>query len=167
VDFDKNTHIIVEANKTLDSQDSVVIHGTLNTLYDSVKLREVDPFWRKNYAGGWSHKEDLWYPVQLASQSKVVVDLSTIKGDGGGTQYSFLEAIDAMTPLVIHSGWLTGDKNYDEMARVVTQTVSNSSDLVEVLENLKPANQDAYLSLLEVHEARKIAALVLENLNNG
>lgn len=167
VDFDKNTHIIIEANQKLSGVNTVVIHGTLNTLYDSVRLREVDADWKRNYAGGWSHKEDLWYPVELASQAKAVVDLSTINGDGGGTQYSFLEAIDSMTPLIIHKNWITGDKNYDEMARVVSQTITTSDDLVEVVENLKPANQEAYLSLLEFHEAKRIAGVVLENLNNG
>jgi hypothetical protein len=164
VDFDKNTHVIIEANKKLDPSESVIIHGTLNTLYDSVRLKEVDEDWKRNYAGAWSHKEDLWYPVELAAQAKAVVDLSTIKGDGGGTQYSFLETMDAMTPLIIHSGWITGKKEYDEMSAVITAGVGNADELVGALQNIKPANQEAYLTLLENHSAKKIAKQVIELL---
>jgi hypothetical protein len=164
VDFDKNTHLIIEANKKLQSTDSVIIHGTLNTLYHSVRLKITDENWKRNYAGAWSHKEDLWYPVRLASQAKAVVDLSTISGDGGGTQYSFLEAIDAMKPLIIHSGWITGNKNYDVMNEVISANVATAEELIAALGDIRPANTEANISLLENHSAVKIAKQVIELL---
>lgn len=157
VDFDKNTHLIVEANKGLNPKDKIIIHGTLNTLYESVKLRLIDPDWRSSYAGGWSAKDDLWFAVSIASRSRAVVDLSTIKGDGGGTQYSFLEAMDAMKPLVLHSNWFTGESAYDEMEGMGIYKISTPEELSAQLLEPMHADQDSYLTLLENHEARKIA----------
>ena len=36
-----------------------------------------------------------------------MVDMSTIKGDGGGTQYTFLEAIHNNCVLVLNNEWIT------------------------------------------------------------
>ena len=37
---------------------------------------------------------------------KFVIDLSLIKNDGGGTQYTFLEAIYNDCVLVLHNDWI-------------------------------------------------------------
>ena len=36
-----------------------------------------------------------------------MIDLSTIKNDGGGTQYTFLEAIYHDTLLILNNNWIT------------------------------------------------------------
>ena len=35
-----------------------------------------------------------------------MIDMSIIKGDGGGTQYTFLEAIHHNTLLILHNEWI-------------------------------------------------------------
>lgn len=160
VDFDKNSHLIVEANKYL--AEPIIIYGTLNTLYESVRLKKADENWRVNYGGAWPSKTDLWHSVYLAAKAKAVVDLSTIKGDGGGTQYAFLEALDAETPLIIHTNWLTGNPDYDEMAPVASATVASATDLVNVFSRPLVINHDAVATLFERHNARKVASDLIE-----
>jgi glycosyltransferase involved in cell wall biosynthesis len=44
----------------------------------------------------------------LLARAAVLADLSAIKGDGGGTQYTFLEAWGAGVPLVVSADWFAG-----------------------------------------------------------
>jgi hypothetical protein len=44
--------------------------------------------------------------TDILSQAKFVVDLSILKHDGGGTQYTFLEAIHNKCALILHRKWL-------------------------------------------------------------
>jgi hypothetical protein len=160
IDWDKRTHTIIEANKQLPEDKQITIFGALNRLYDHHKLTTVDPEWRRNYAGQWSSKESLSYPVELARRATQVVDLSVISGDGGGTQYSFLEALDAGTPLTIHKEWLTGNPDYDEMAPATTQ-VATAEELVEQVMNPAEYDYDAAEHILNQHDAAKVARLTL------
>ena len=41
----------------------------------------------------------------LLTNCRFVVDMSIIKGDGGGTQYTFLEAIYQDRALILHKEW--------------------------------------------------------------
>jgi hypothetical protein len=104
IDWDKGTHFIIDANAKLPQNKQIRIHGTCNRMYAHHKLPEG---WEQYYAGQFS-ADNLWGGAVLASRYKWAVDMSTISGDGGGTQYTFLEAIDAGTALVLNEGWVTG-----------------------------------------------------------
>ena len=107
VDWDKHTEIIAEANQKLPERHRCAIYGAENRMYAHHKLDSQFPDWQDNYYGkfphGWSEAS------KLAAGAKWVVDMSVIKGDGGGTQYTFMEAFDVGTPLVLNKGWLRGD----------------------------------------------------------
>ena len=104
VDFDKHTDIIVDANQKL--QNPVDIYGALNDLYVYHKLSKT-PF-KKYYKGRFPKTFDAL--VDLLASAKFVVDMSAINKDGGGSQYTFLEAIHMDCALVLNKKWVEGVK---------------------------------------------------------
>ena len=106
IDFDKNTDIILKANKLIsDSNKKIKIFGAENRLYVHHKLGELDfyKYWKgkfeKNYPLTYENKD-------ILKNCKYVVDMSTIKHDGGGSQYTFLEAIYQGCVLILHRDWI-------------------------------------------------------------
>lgn len=98
VDFDKNTHIICKANNL---GAGIEIYGYKNHIYYFHKLKELG--FDKQYKGYYSKKiNDI---SRLYANTKYLVDLSTIKKDGGGTQYTFLEAEYHNCGLILHKDW--------------------------------------------------------------
>jgi len=155
LDWDKNTHIIAEANLNLPPDKQVRIHGTANTIYTHHKVTSIDPEWERNYAGPWPARSSLWESVNIAAAGTYAVDLSAISKDGGGTQYSFLEAFDAGTPLIIHDKWLTGDPTKDTIAPYVHAAVKDPAALTDAL--LTPPQPKDPSPLLETHDAIRVA----------
>lgn len=100
VDFAKHIELIAEANIGLRDR-AIKIHGEMNRLYVHHSLAKKFPNWADHYNGGF----ELGDGVKLARAARTVVDLSYWKGDGGGTQYTFLEAWDTRTPLIVHERW--------------------------------------------------------------
>ena len=109
IDYDKNTDIILKANEFL--LDPIQIYGSKNDRYVYHKLRELDPMNEKvslsHYKGSFPKTVDAL--SKILTPAKFVVDLSTIHKDGGGTQYTFLEAIDHDCALILHKKWITHD----------------------------------------------------------
>ena len=106
IDFDKNTDLILKANKLIeDPNKKIQIFGAENRIYVHHKLGELDfyNFWKgkfeKNYPLIYQNKD-------ILKNTNYVVDMSTIKNDGGGTQYTFLEAIYQGCVLVLHRDWI-------------------------------------------------------------
>lgn len=153
IDWDKHTEIIAEANRTL--KDPVRIFGFIGRPYAQHKLDKEMPEWRQFYYGPMSNS-DLWAGARLATNARFVVDMSSIKKDGGGTQYTFLEAWDAGATLVLNQDWLTGNPQYDAVCDSAI-FVSDHTELVGILESEEVFNlQDAANSLLDVHDAKHI-----------
>lgn len=100
VDFDKYTHLILDA---IDLGADIRIFGAPNPMYVHFKIHpkwpdfKSEPFPRDAHAG-----------ADLCATARTVIDMSAIKNDGGGSQYAFLEAWDARTPLVINRKWVDG-----------------------------------------------------------
>jgi len=107
VDFDKGTHLIVPAFDALPpaTRAHCHIYGAINRMYAFHKLEKACPGWEgRYYRGRFPKTADA--PLQLAGRADYVVDMSTIKDDGGGTQYTFFEAWEAGAVLVVSEGWL-------------------------------------------------------------
>lgn len=111
IDWDKGTHHIINANEKLPDDKQIRIYGAANTMYAYHKLPSD---WERHYAGTFS-ADNLWGGAAIASRFQWAVDMSSISGDGGGTQYTFLEAIDAGAGLCLNDKWLTG-RDDDELA---------------------------------------------------
>jgi len=100
VDFDKNTHIIVNTNDKLSIP--IEIYGSCNDLYVYHKLRNTK--FKEYYKGRFSKCFNELSNLLL--NKKFMVDMSSIKNDGGGTQYTFLEAIYLDCILVLNEKWV-------------------------------------------------------------
>lgn len=156
IDWDKHTLAIVQANTELPPGDQVAIFGSENRMYAHHKLDSTVPGWRSNYHGAFP-KDDLWGGARVAAQGDYMVDMSVIKGDGGGTQYTHLEAANAGATLILSRDWLTGDPDMDEIAQYAHCV--EPRDLGQVLQSRPTTlNVDA---LLRNHEARRVANMVV------
>ncbi len=70
--------------------------------------------------------------------------MSIIKGDGGGTQYTFLEAIHQDCVLILHSDWINAGNTFQ--AGVNCIAVSNAEELAQVIE--KGLSEEEFNSIL-------------------
>lgn len=107
IDFDKRTHVILAANKLLPTELQCIVKGRENRLYGKHKLQSQFPWWevgKNEFPRGWGS------PVEFCHHATMDVDMTLIKGDGCGSQYSFLEAMDAGTIPVISLDW--GDTEF-------------------------------------------------------
>ena len=106
IDYDKNIDIICQAN--LFTKNKVEIYGEPNELYIYRSLHKFDSFKKDDpssmYRG--SFPKDQLFLKNLLLDKTFVVDMSTIHNDGGGTQYTFLEAIDAGCVLILNQKWV-------------------------------------------------------------
>lgn len=103
IDFDKNTIILLDANRLLPKRLRIHIHGFENRLYTKFKVCPYYPEWVQSVS---HYPRNRTAAAEICHRATYSVDMSLIKGDGGGTQYSFLEAMDAGSVPVIHSSWI-------------------------------------------------------------
>lgn len=110
IDFDKHTDLILKANQEIEEEDKkIIIFGAENRLFVHHKLKDLDfeKYWRGKFPKTLplSHEGN-----DLLNNCRYIVDMSIIKGDGGGTQYTFLEAIYHDCALILHKEWVdSGD----------------------------------------------------------
>jgi hypothetical protein len=103
IDFDKHTALILDANRLVPEEVKCRIYGFENRIYTRFKIVPHYPEWEQSKAAYPRNKEAAF---KLLSWAQLAVDMSLIKGDGGGTQYTTLEAWDAGAVPVIQRAWL-------------------------------------------------------------
>lgn len=104
IDFDKHIDIQLTANKHLPMKNAILLYGAANLQYVFFKLQGLE--FEKYYKGKFDKTfESL---NNILKDAKYVVDMSVIKHDGGGTQYTFLEAIHQGCALIINRRWVEG-----------------------------------------------------------
>ena len=97
-----------------------------------------------------------------------MTDFSLISGDGGRTQYTFMEAWDAGTIVLLHSGWvLPDDDMVDEGMKQNCISIPNWETLASFLQkDLPPKEVDAIRDngkeKLKQHDCIKIGQQYLE-----
>jgi hypothetical protein len=156
VDFDKHTDLIADANAILNKQGQrIAIYGAENRLYTHHKLDAQCPGWRDAYRGGFD-VDTLWGGVKLARRYKTVVDMSVIVGDGGGTQYTHLEALDAGCNLVLNMGWSMTLGEINPYAAFVETPKQLAALMAHEWKSEDPT------PLFDAHDAGKIAAMYQE-----
>lgn len=102
IDFEKHTEVLLEANRHLPPELKIDIKGAENRLYSRLKLLPDFPEWVQG-SGVFPSEEGI--VEKMMSETKFLVDMSYIKGDGGGTQYTFLEAMDQGAVCVLSKDW--------------------------------------------------------------
>lgn len=139
IDFDKNSDILLKANALLDQTDisnHIRLFGAENRIYVYHQLRPLglQYYWMGKFAKHMipQYKSGL----SILKGADYMIDLSVIKKDGGGTQYSFLEAIYQDCVLVLHNEWINagdtftsgvnciGVSNEHELAQLITKGIS-------------------------------------------
>ncbi len=138
IDFDKNTDILLQYNNKVSIDKTIKIFGAENRLYVYLKLKDLN--FHKYWYGKYPKSLPLLYnDLDILKNCQFMIDLSVIKQDGGGTQYTFLEAIYNDCILILHKEWINkGDlfiNNYNCLA------VSNYHELYDILTHKLPFNR--------------------------
>ena len=96
----------------------------------------------------WRGKFPKSYPLSYEGKdilkgAKYMIDMSTIKNDGGGSQYTFLEAIYNGCVLILNQDWIKkgnifvhgknclGVANEDEIVQILSEEKDYSDIIVE------------------------------------
>lgn len=135
IDFDKYTHDIINANNKLPEEKRIEIYGKKNDLYvyHCIKNKlNLDKEFERDYKG--SFRKSFTELNKLLADKKFVVDLSAIKNDGGGSQYTFLEAIYSDCILILNSAWTKGVKSVFKH-NINCILVNNSDELAHFMLN--------------------------------
>jgi hypothetical protein len=106
ISFEKNTDIILKANKILNKVDAVKLYGCPSRVYVHSFLGGFQGDFSKYFCGIF--EKSFSTLSEILADAKFVVDLSILKHDGGGTQYTFLEAIYNDCALILHRKWIEG-----------------------------------------------------------
>jgi hypothetical protein len=162
IDFDKHTDIILKANKLIKSKaDRIQLWGFANLRYVFFKLAGLnfESFYRGRFPKSFEALNN------VLKDSKWVVDMSVIKHDGGGTQYTFLEAIYNECALVINKRWVEGfatpfinGKNCfvvgsaEELAELLTDDPAVAGVLKEAKKILEPHTRVNWLTQLNAYK---------------
>lgn len=142
IDYDKNIDIIVQANTLIPEGLKVEMYGDPNERYIYQKLLPFDSF-KKNEPTNSMYRGN--FPKTFETLSTLlrpkmfVVDMSSISQDGGGTQYTFLEAIDAGCILILNSKW-TSSPNSIWKHNDNCLVASNHQELANILNNWSQFN---------------------------
>ena len=145
IDFDKNTDIILKANQLInDESNHIHLFGAENRIYVHHKLKKfnIEKYWKGKFPKNLS---PLYEEKSILKDAKYMIDMSTIKEDGGGTQYTFLEAIYHDCILILHNEWIT--KGYLFQSGINCLGVSDEKELAEILTN--EISDDKYSMILE------------------
>lgn len=160
IDFDKNIHHILNANKLLDDSRKIHIFGAENRLYVHHKLKNMD--FEKYWKGKFPKELPLKYNGHdLLNNCAFVVDMSTIVNDGGGSQYTFLEAIYNNCALILHKDWVNKGNTFKD--RYNCYVVGNTNDVGKEIADIINNGIDN-----EYHKIIKNAIKILNpHISNG
>ena len=139
IDFDKNTDMLLKANQLLENKSNhIYLFGAENRLYVHHKLKElnIQEYWKGKFPKNLSPVYD---GKSILKDAKYMIDMSIIKGDGGGTQYTFLEAIYHDCVLVLHNDWINKGELF--ISGVNCIGVSTPEELAEFLTNDLPSSK--------------------------
>ena len=168
IDFDKRTHWILEANRQLTEDRQITVMGEETRQYTYRQLCPKFPEFKQNSDREEDEKSRFPRVFGLAqamcAEHKFMVDLSEIKNDGGGTQYTFLEAIDAGAVCVLNDAWIKKDGVMQPGENCLS--VDGPTGLVNLMNSnikLTQIRKNAEM-LLEDHNPKKIGKAYLERI---
>lgn len=170
IDFDKHTEILLDANRLIPDEHKIHIYGFENRIYTRFKIVPNYPEWVQSQA---KYPKDDYYAVKnFHAKSEFTCDMSVIKGDGGGTQYTFLEAFDGGSCLVLNSEWVIDghvmqpDRNClavsdgNELAELINRYVDGDESLIKKVDLCRKRARQ----LMKQHDATTISNLWADEL---
>ncbi len=128
----KNIDMLLRANKKIN-KNPIKIYGLPDSHYVSSKLNKLN--FNQYYYGLFD--KSFWRVSYILSKSKFMVDLSEIPNDGGGTQYTFLEAIYNDCTIILNRKWIESvNKKYRDFEEGYNcYAVSNERELIDLINN--------------------------------
>jgi len=164
VDREKHTDMILEANKLIGLKNlNIHLCGIVDRLYEYRSLKDKYPNWRRYYMGT---PELLGYTAQgLVGMHRFAVDMSTLKNDGGRTQYSFFEAMDVGTTLVVNNEWLKYPGDMKDGYNCIG--VSTPEELAIVVKGSPVDLSEGYAKTLKFHSSWELAESYMEVMNGA
>jgi hypothetical protein len=170
--FDKHTDWLLEANRHLTDGLRICIKGFETRSYGRMNLLPKFPEYKQSK--GHFDRMDPYAAVKLCSGYWYLTDMSAIKGDGGGTQYTFLEAMDAGTVVVVNKEWLRPGGEMQDGVNCLA--VDGPAALVELIKSTKKdlkraaavaaRLQKGARAVLAAHAARRIVPMYITALTN-
>jgi hypothetical protein len=157
IDFRKHTDVIIKANI---GNDLVDIYGEVNRLMDYHKLMKIDSNWRRNYKGKIDEVFNL--QVSIASEYKYFIDLTNIQGDGGGTQYSFFEAMNARCYLILNRKWVAKEGSIFKEG-VNCLCAETPEEILDILNTGKTYDLSQNDLILKNHTKEKVLTIFKQN----
>lgn len=142
VTFVKRTHLILEANRLLENKNKIILRGAENRLYTRHVLSKKFP----EYVQGQTGFPLTWGASAMEAEKAVfAVDLTYFPDDGGGSQYSFMEAWDAGAVNIVHKDWLryVGEMNAHPTDRAKGNCIAikNPEQLADWLKLYRQSNR--------------------------
>ncbi|MDQ3838148.1 MAG: glycosyltransferase, partial [Thermoproteota archaeon] len=134
ISFEKNIDIMIKANKILQD-NPIKLFGCPSRMYVHLYLGGKKGDFNKYYHGIF--EKSFSTLSNILAQARFVVDLSVLKYDGGGTQYTFLEAIHNGCALILHRKWLENayvNPNYCDFKEGYNCfAIDNENELAEII----------------------------------
>lgn len=158
IDFDKHTELILDANRLITKPDNKVqIWGFENRIYTRFKIVPKYPEWEQSKV---AYKRESMAAIDILKPARYSVDMTEIKGDGGGTQYTFLEAWNTLTVPIINKAWIL-DEPDDMIPNENCLVVGSGEELAEMLNDweslpYKELADNGFNRLVEHHNPEKI-----------
>ena len=175
LDFDKNSHWLFEANRVLPEPRRILIRGAENRMYTRTKLMPKYPEYLQDSKRPKDDRQvfprEFSWAVNFLATSRYMTDFSLISGDGGRTQYTFMEAWDAGTIALLHSGWILPEddminqgsfqncvslSNWESLAKFLQEDLSQGQ-IIDIRNNGKEK--------LKQHDYIKIGQQYMEVIN--
>lgn len=123
----KNSHWILEANMHLKEPERVELCGDVNRMWWNFNVSKKYPDYPYPATAGFPRR--FGAAVDICKPFQIMVDLTIFKDDGGGTQYSLLEAMDAGAVPVMTKDWCS----YPGPARDFGFRVDDAAQLMTLL----------------------------------
>jgi hypothetical protein len=158
VTFVKRTEWILDANRLLHEDSQVVLRGAENRLYTRHKILDQYPEYQQGSTG---------YPLvwgagpQECAKAKFAVDMTYFPDDGGGSQYSFMEAWDAGTINIVPRDWLRYEGEMQEAMNCISvdgpQGLADALTIAELAYDLNTIRTEGRRLLREYHSPEVVA----------
>jgi len=134
IDYNKNIDLMLKANKK--TSNPIGMYGYVsgnNSLVSHLEKLDFYKYYHGAFEKSFSQVSD------LLNKSKFMIDLSEIPDDGGGTQYTFLEAIYNRTAIILNRKWIESvDEKYRDFKEGYNcYAVSNDQELIDLLNKSK------------------------------
>jgi len=161
IDFDKRTHVILQAECGVEFWTGYYDWRYVGKM-GFKKAKEI-PGYKGQF--GFSD-EDLRKVYEGAA---ALVDMSTIKGDGGRTQYTFLEAMDFGLSMVLPADWAKSARS-ELLPGVHFYPVRKVDDIRKgISEAVRKGNKykKEHEKILKNHNAKKVCKKLVETFEEA